>query len=98
MRSDLPHRISLAAFSLFSLALSSGLAAAEEPPRARANSPSAIPSVYAGQSSITFANAAETDGTVTVDVYGVSDRAMLGSFQVHLPPMGSKTIRPEHAL
>lgn len=98
MRSNLPHNISLATFALFALALSSGLARAEEQPRAGAQGPSAITSVYAGQSSITFANATVTEGTVSVDVYGVSDQAILGSFQVHLPPMGSKTIRPEQAL
>lgn len=98
MRFDFPRNISLATFALLAFALSSGLSRAAEPAPVSTHTRAAITSVYPGQSIITFANANETEGTVNVDVYGVSDDAMLGSFQVHLAPMGSKAIRPEQAL
>jgi len=102
MATPLP-RFRLKALSLVLISaaalLVAGPARATDTALAAASGKTAITGVYAGQSVIRFANPhSDKPARLTVDVYGVSDKAMLGRFELEVPAKASVQVRPEEAL
>jgi hypothetical protein len=96
MTPSLPQRISLGLLALSALLAAPGLTSAAE----SANSlKTAITNVYAGQSAIRFANPrVDAPATLNVNVFGVSDETMIGSFKIEVPAMASIEVHPEEIL